>query len=296
MPRPPSIQWYYKQYLGDNKVLAMDWDASGMHAWLLNISIQETPPGSIPNDMTVIRRWLRNPSDDVWRRVQPQIFTAWKLRGDRWFNSGIEEAVQRKENYRLSRDGTKQVRERYEKTPRTVEDEEELKAFEVDVGSKNKEPPHFEKAEVLELLDAQQAATFICLELGISGIQARLKILDSAKSYMHRNKCGAKEAAESLVGLWRRYEATEIQFKKGKGKFFEDGEWQNPSDWGKPNGREPSKAESRFDRNLEARRAARTQPTGHDAAPGGEDDGLRTDDGGVHALGKKVQGATGSGD
>lgn len=99
MPRPPSIQWYFKQYLGDNDVLKMDWEASGMHVWLLNLCIQEEPPGSIPNDMAVIRRWLRNPSDDVWRRVQPQIFTAWKFRDGRWFNEGMVRACTRKANY-----------------------------------------------------------------------------------------------------------------------------------------------------------------------------------------------------
>ena len=100
MPRPPSIQWYFKQWLGDNKVQGMEWDAYGMHFHLLNISVQEEPPGSLPNDMVLIRRWLRNPSDDVWRRVQPQVFSAWTLRGDRWFNAGMVETRERREKYR----------------------------------------------------------------------------------------------------------------------------------------------------------------------------------------------------
>lgn len=107
MPRPPAIQWYYKQWLGDNKVLAMDWDARAMHFHLLMISVQEEPPGSLPNDMTVICRWLNSPSDNVWRRVKPQIFTAWDLQNNRWFNSGMVETCERQRKYRERYGGTK---------------------------------------------------------------------------------------------------------------------------------------------------------------------------------------------
>lgn len=104
MARPPSIQWYYKQWLGDSKVMAMDWDATAMHFHLLMISIQEEPPGSIPNDVGQIRRWLRLPSgqsdsDRVWARVQPQIFAAWMLTDDRWFNPGMVQTFERKAHY-----------------------------------------------------------------------------------------------------------------------------------------------------------------------------------------------------
>lgn len=108
----PSIQWYYKQWLGDQKVLGMDWDANGMHFWLINLSVQEDPAGTIPNDMALIRRWLRlspgiagqcqrtnDPacrcSDCIWRRVQPQIFNAWSLQNGRWYQKGVQEAVER---------------------------------------------------------------------------------------------------------------------------------------------------------------------------------------------------------
>lgn len=82
----------------------MDWDATGMHFHLLMMSIQEEPPGSIPNDVGQIRRWLRLPSgqsdsDRVWARVQPQIFAAWTLKNGRWFNSGMVDTFQRKQRY-----------------------------------------------------------------------------------------------------------------------------------------------------------------------------------------------------
>lgn len=105
MPRPPSIQFYYKQYLGDNKVLAMDWDARGMHIHLLMLSIQENPPGTIPADDAAIRRWLSLPlgsvdSDQTWRRVKSQLLAAWQPEGERLVNSGMREACLRQEKYR----------------------------------------------------------------------------------------------------------------------------------------------------------------------------------------------------
>lgn len=110
----------------------MEWDAYGMHFHLLNLSVQEEPPGSLPNDMVLIRRWLRNPSDDVWRRVQPQVFSAWTLRGDRWFNAGMVETCERRSNY-LHRyeTGTKLVRE----SPEILR-KRSSKEVDFDVGSK----------------------------------------------------------------------------------------------------------------------------------------------------------------
>ena len=136
MPRPESIQWQHRRWLGDDAVLQMDWDATGMHHHLLMISIQQKPPGSIPNDMAAIRRWLRSPSEDIWRRVRPQIFAAWTLRGDRWFNTGMVETFERKERFsKRYENSTKTVR----KSPENQDNSNSNKelAFEVDVGSKS---------------------------------------------------------------------------------------------------------------------------------------------------------------
>lgn len=113
MSKPPAFQWYPKQYMGDDKVLAQEWDARGMHFWLLNISWQQEPRGSLPDDMATIRRWLGSPPDDVWDRVQPQIFAAWKLRDGRWFNSGMAETAERQKVYSESR--SKSARARWNK-------------------------------------------------------------------------------------------------------------------------------------------------------------------------------------
>lgn len=100
----PAYQRYPKQILGDNLVLSMDWDAYGMHNWLLDISFQENPPGTIPDDQAVVRRWLRSPSDDVWRRVWPQLKTAWPILADgRRGNKGMMRTCERQRAYSESR-------------------------------------------------------------------------------------------------------------------------------------------------------------------------------------------------
>ena len=107
--KSPAFQWYPKQWLGDNKVQGMDWDAQAMHFHLINLAWQEEPPGSIPADEPLIRRWLRSPSEETWRRVRPQIFGAWvrSADGSRWVQKGLVEAAERQERYRRRYDDVK---------------------------------------------------------------------------------------------------------------------------------------------------------------------------------------------
>lgn len=143
--KSPAVQWYPKQYLGDDKVLAMEWDARGMHHWLLNISWQQEPRGTIPNDTGLIRRWLGSPSDEIWRRVWPQIKESWLLQDGRFVNAGMLRAAQRQEAYskRRTKDGKSPEDEEglfvdfdfelacqqiYELYPRKVKKPEALKA------------------------------------------------------------------------------------------------------------------------------------------------------------------------
>src|ERR1051326_3893541 len=125
--KSPAFQWYVKQLLGDDKVLAMDWDAVGMHVWLLNMSWQQEPKGSIPDDVGVIRRWLRLPSgfadaDRVWARVWPQINAAWALKDGRWFNAGMVRAAKRQQIYKQN--GSKNRAKCRGKPKQLAEDEE----------------------------------------------------------------------------------------------------------------------------------------------------------------------------
>lgn len=96
MSKSRTIPWDPKQWLGDNLVAAMEREARSMHFDLLMFSVQEEPAGSIPNDTALLRRWLGSPSDEVWRRVWPQISSAWKLQDGRWFNRGMVKGVEQR--------------------------------------------------------------------------------------------------------------------------------------------------------------------------------------------------------
>ncbi len=222
MGRPPSIQWYYKQWLGDNKVLAMDWDARAMHFHLLMLSIQENPPGTIPADDAAIRRWLNLPlnsveSDQIWRRVKPQVLAAWQPEGDRLGNTGMLAAVERQTKYR----------NRYENGTRNTanfnEDEIRSKGFDVEVPKSNT------KAEILT---SDDAAHFVLVELGLGGKELRYAIHEQIHRQLEKLGIATKDTAETMVDSYRLYLAAEVEFRKGPLKFFTEGIWrQNPDEW-----------------------------------------------------------------
>lgn len=104
-----TLTFDWKQWMGDSHVLGMDWDARGMHHWLIGVSLQQDPPGTIPDDTDAIRRWLGLPpgsssdSDRIWRRVSPQIFAAWPLRDGRRVNLGTLKGLASAETISASR-------------------------------------------------------------------------------------------------------------------------------------------------------------------------------------------------
>lgn len=234
MARPPAIQWYYKQWLGDNKVLAMDWDARGMHFHLLMLSIQEEPPGSIPEDTNAIRRWLNLPfgsvvADQTWRRVKPQIFAAWLLRDGRWFNSGMVETMERQIRYR----------ERYEKEPkrganlkkkRSNKNEDQSELFNEGSRQENLQAlaeeighlhPANEHRRSLALPEMQQQVIADAIQR--DGFEAVLS--------------GTKNLAEKAAN----WPSADLRFMPNPIKFYREGEYlKNPAVWErkKENGRE----------------------------------------------------------
>jgi hypothetical protein len=127
--KSPAVQWYPKQALGDDKIIAMDWDAKGMHYTLCWLSWQQEPPGTIPGDAALIRRWLGLspdatdiPSSDpgrkdhspvcrcpdcVWRRVSPQLYAAWPA-ADRTTHPEQSDLWGRRVNAGMFRAGEKQ--------------------------------------------------------------------------------------------------------------------------------------------------------------------------------------------
>lgn len=109
MSKAPAFQHYVKQWLGDDKVMLMDWDARGVHFHLMNIAWQQEPPCSIPADDETIRKWVTGLSDKQWVRIKAQVLPAWELRDGRYYQKGLERAFERQKIY------SKNAKSRYDK-------------------------------------------------------------------------------------------------------------------------------------------------------------------------------------
>lgn len=88
-----SAEGFYfnvKQWLGDDAVLLMDWDVRAMHLHLMCIAWQKTPPGTLPDDDAMMRKWLSNPDIQAWSsRIKPQLAQGWRVEGGRWHQDGL---------------------------------------------------------------------------------------------------------------------------------------------------------------------------------------------------------------
>lgn len=88
-----------KQWLGDDAVLLMDWDARAMHLQLMCLAWQQDPPGTLPADEKILRRWIGNPSPQDWEeRLRPQIARAWKISDGQWMQEGLFREWERQAN------------------------------------------------------------------------------------------------------------------------------------------------------------------------------------------------------
>jgi hypothetical protein len=211
--KSPALQWYPKQYLGDDKVIAMDWDARGMHHWLLNISWQQEPKGSIPDDMALIRRWLGSPTEDIWRRVRPQIFSAWTLRDGRWFNDGMVRTAERQKVFSESR--TKSLRKRYEKPTKAQKTEEEV------ITSTSKE----EKQKDDDLNSCDYARGF-CDRHAISG-QTAFDGVKTAIEYIAREEGVSLLAAHNALSeRLEKFRGDPNQYKGSEKNWFSYGKYR----------------------------------------------------------------------
>ena len=64
-----------KKWLGDSKILLMDWDCRGMHLHFMAISWGNDPQGYILNDDLFLRKLISNPDIDDWNnRIKKQIY------------------------------------------------------------------------------------------------------------------------------------------------------------------------------------------------------------------------------
>jgi len=111
---PPGFMFRVKQWLGDNNIMLMDWDARGMHMHFMSIAWQQNPPGTLPNDDTKLRRWIGN--HPKWKRLKPQIFnhnpeqSSWKLVDDLWVQEALLKEFIRQAKFRITRKNAAQKR------------------------------------------------------------------------------------------------------------------------------------------------------------------------------------------
>lgn len=88
-----SAEGFYfnvKQWLGDDAILLMDWDVRAMHLQLMCIAWQKTPPGTLPDDDIMLRKWLANPDLQSWTdRIKPQLIQGWRVEDSRWHQDGL---------------------------------------------------------------------------------------------------------------------------------------------------------------------------------------------------------------
>lgn len=99
--KSPAFQFYVKQWLGDDKVMLMDWDARGMHLHYMCIAWQMQPPCTLPDDDEMLCKWVGNPSD--WDRLKKQIFRAWKLQNGVWLQEGLLREFEKQQKFSESR-------------------------------------------------------------------------------------------------------------------------------------------------------------------------------------------------
>jgi hypothetical protein len=226
MARPPSIQWYYKQWLGDNKVLAMDWDARGMHFHLLMISIQEEPPGSLPDDMNAIRRWLTLPSgsvdaDQTWRRVKPQILAAWSLQNSRWYNSGMVETMERQERYRDRYEESTKRKSKSRKREIVVDNKNQSTLFEEAPIIKNLAP-------LIEEVGRLHPANAHLRTRDLPEVQQQLIAEAINRDGYDAVFAGTRNLAERVL----QWPPSDMRFIPNPVKFYREGEYQkNPALW-----------------------------------------------------------------
>lgn len=94
-----SAEGFYfnvKQWLGDDAILLMDWDVRAMHLHLMCIAWQKNPPGALPADEAILRKWLSNPPLEDWQaRIKPQLAQSWRIADGFWIQDGLSREFER---------------------------------------------------------------------------------------------------------------------------------------------------------------------------------------------------------
>lgn len=92
--RSPAMQFYFRLFSGDEKVMAMDLDSVGAHILLMCMAGASEFGSRLVYDKRAIRNVLRNPSDEDFERIMGQLLAgAWKISADGKFI--IQEGMER---------------------------------------------------------------------------------------------------------------------------------------------------------------------------------------------------------
>lgn len=82
--KSPAFQFYPKQWMGDDKVIPMDWATRGIHHHLMCLSWEQDEPATLPNNSSFLLKILSNSGEKITKKrwenfVFPQLLTSWKV-------------------------------------------------------------------------------------------------------------------------------------------------------------------------------------------------------------------------
>jgi hypothetical protein len=100
--RTPAMQFYFRQFCGDEAVMLMDLDAVGSHILLMCSAGASQFGYKILNDERKIKTLLRNPKEEDFARIKSQLLDgAWKLSEDGlwWIQDGMRRTLMKQKEF-----------------------------------------------------------------------------------------------------------------------------------------------------------------------------------------------------
>jgi len=100
--RSPAMQFYFRQFSGDEAVMAMDLDAVGAHILLMCAAGSASSGYKIEADERAIRTRLRNPNNSDFERIKGQLLAgAWKISedGKHWVQEGMKRTLLKQKEF-----------------------------------------------------------------------------------------------------------------------------------------------------------------------------------------------------
>lgn len=239
MGKSPAFQFYPKQWLGDDLVMLMDWDARAMHMHYMCIAWQQTPACTLPNDDEMLRKWVGNPED--WSRIKTQVFRAWKLEGDRWVQAGLlAEYIKQKgfsETRRKAADARWDKDKAEKNNARALHTQSISNALQSSSSTSSSKKsagddalfpisPQPEGITPLMVTDA------VLKDLRMSGKDLRVALADVCRDEMALGT-SADELRALMVKAWTDYDKDRaiMECPRGAKTFFGEGFWRNRKGW-----------------------------------------------------------------